>query len=83
MSTMTDTRTSPRLVNDGDKPVINHYNLQADITRSIVTGESILAMCGFVGPVQGRGNGSVAQKTRGVLIVCEPCKRAFDGLSAV
>lgn len=82
MSTMTSTRTTPRLVNDGDKPVVNHWNRLEDITRSIVTGESILAMCGFIGPVQGRGNGSVAQKTKGVLIVCEPCKRAFEGLSA-
>lgn len=79
---MTDTRTTPRMVNVGERPVINHYNRHEDITRSIITGESIPAMCGFVGPVQGRGNGSVAQKTRGAFIVCEPCKRAFEALGA-
>lgn len=80
MSTITETRPTTRLSNDGDKPVINHYHRKEDITRAVVTGEKILALCGQVGTIWARGNGSVAQRTRGVLIVCEECKRAYDGM---
>lgn len=83
MSTATATRPATRLSADSDVPVINHYNLKEDMTRAIVTGESILALCGFVGPIRGRGNGSVAQRTKGVYIICKDCKRAYNGLSAV
>ena len=83
MSTITESRPVTRLSNDGEKPVINHYNRKDDMTRAIITGESILALCGFVGPIQARGNGSVAQKTRGVYILCEDCKRAFEALGTV
>lgn len=82
MSTVTETRPVVRLNNDGDKPVINHYNRKDDITRSIVTGESILALCGFVGPVHARGNGSTGQRTRGVYLMCGECKSIYDTMPA-
>lgn len=80
MSTVTETRPATRLSNDGEKPVINHYNRKEDITRALVTGESIIALCGAIGPIRARGNGSVGQRTCGVYIVCEECKRTYDGL---
>jgi hypothetical protein len=80
MSTTTAARSFTRLTNDGNKPVINHYNHKEDITRAIVTGESILALCGFIGPIRAQGNGSVAKRTRGVYIICEDCKRIYAGL---
>lgn len=81
MSTITETRPTARLSNDGEKPVINHYNRKDDITRAIVTGEKILALCGFVGAIRARGNGSAGQRTRGVYIICEECKRTYDGMT--
>lgn len=83
MSIATETRPATRLSADSEAPVINHYYRKEDITRAIVTGESILAMCGFVGSIQGHGNGSAALRTKGVYIVCKDCKRAYDGLSRV
>jgi hypothetical protein len=80
MSTITEARPSTRLSNDGDKPVMNHYHRKDDITRAIVTGEKILALCGQVSTIRARGNGSVAQRTRGVLILCADCKRVYDGM---
>lgn len=81
MSTSTLVRPSQRLSNDGEKPTINHYMSKADITRAIVTGESVLALCGSIGPIRARGGGAVTQTTRGRMIVCRVCKSIFDGLT--
>lgn len=82
LSTITETRPETRLTNDGDKPVMNHYHRKDDITRAMVTGERILALCGNISTIYARGNGSVAQRTRGVLILCEECKRVYDAMPA-
>jgi Protein of unknown function (DUF3039) len=75
-----ETHPSPRPSNDGEWPIFNHYHRKYDITRAIVTGEKILALCGLAITVRARGNGSVAQRTAGVYLVCEPCKQAFEAL---
>lgn len=82
MSTITETRPTARLSNDGEKPVINHYHRKDDITRAIVTGEKILALCGQISTIRARGNGSAGQSTRGVYIICEECKRTYDAMPA-
>ena len=46
MSTSTEERTRSADVNAGDHDRFSHYVRKADIVRSAVTGEPVIALCG-------------------------------------
>jgi hypothetical protein len=61
------------------RPVVFHYHTKADITRSIVTGEPVAALCGKTSTVS---DGNPGKYRGGAAIVCPACLSIYDGLRA-
>lgn len=61
------------------RPVVFHYHSKADITRSIVTGEPVAALCGKTSAVS---DGNPGKHRGGTAIVCPACLSIYDGLRA-
>ncbi|MGP6172008.1 DUF3039 domain-containing protein [Microbacterium sp. A204] len=56
---------------------LNHYIRKSDITRSIVEGVAVPALCGDMDVVVARGNGSV-KSSRGM--ACPLCQLVYEEL---
>lgn len=64
----------PTLANsDTDEPKVAHYARSADITRAMVTGEAIQALCGKVW---------VPTRAPDAYPVCQPCAERLRQLAA-
>lgn len=76
----TTTETSTKLQTSNFKPIVNHYTTKAEITRSIVEGTPVKALCGETWVVRGSAGGRVSKRTNGVLVICPLCAHIYDGL---
>ncbi|MHA7261900.1 DUF3039 domain-containing protein [Arthrobacter sp. TMN-37] len=66
--------SSISVLDSGDFPVVNHRIRKDLITRSIVEGVRVPALCGEHVQVYSRGSGRLTQATRGVLVLCPMCE---------
>ncbi|WP_418789571.1 DUF3039 domain-containing protein [Paenarthrobacter ilicis] len=60
--------------------VVNHYVPKEEITKSIVFGTEVTALCGVRYVVEGQGSGSARNSTA---VVCPLCGNIYDGLAPI
>lgn len=69
-------RPQPR-VQGSRRPTLNHYVNKAEITRSVVTGGPVTALCGATYVVTAHGGGRTDAPTAAV---CDTCASIYSGL---
>ena len=76
---MTSISQSPRVQSKtaGRADGLNHYLRKVDITRAVVDGVPVTALCGIVFRPTSQGRGSVGARARAI---CPLCQLVFDEL---